>query len=99
MATKKDPMAVTDDIAVPIHVDTGGADAAAQALFEEARRRRRRRYVVSGVSFLALVGLVVGAILAVGASGPTPATRPALAGRGASGPQIRSLTFSDSFAP
>jgi hypothetical protein len=92
-------MAVTDDIAVPIEVDTGAADDAARALFEEARRRRRRRYVVSAVSLLALVGLVVGILLTIGAGGRTPAPRGTTVGRGAAGPRVRSLTFSGLFTP
>jgi hypothetical protein len=92
-------MAVTDDIAVPIEVDTGAADDAARALFEEARRRRRRRYVVSGVTVLALIGLVVGTLLAIGAGGPSPPARATTAGPSAARPRIRSLTFAGTFAP
>lgn len=92
-------MAVTDDIAVPIEVESGSADDAARALFEEARRRRRRRYVVSAVSALALVGLVVGSLLTIGAGGRTSATRTATAGPAATRPRIRSLTFAGPFAP
>jgi hypothetical protein len=92
-------MAVTDDIAFPIEVDPGGADAAARVLFEEARRRRRRRYVVSAVSVLVLVGLVVGTLVAIGVGGRTPAASKTTTEHGAAGPRIRSLTFAGSFAP
>jgi hypothetical protein len=92
-------MAVTDDIAVPIEVDAGATDDAARALFEEARRRRRRRYVVSAVSFLALVGLVVGTLLTIGADGPTSPARTTTARPAAARPRIQSLTFAGSFAP